>query len=579
MKKNWEKLKQIFKKELKIKQIKIIILFLIITAFAVYPYLNRIQPWGHDMSFHLNRIQSMTQELKNGNLPVQIYSQALQGTGYGSSLFYPELFLYIPAILNLITDGLIISYKFFILLITAATLLITYFSANKILKSKSKAVVTSLLYTFSLYRIEDVFVRAALGEILAFAFLPLVIAGIYEMIYGDKKNWWILALGLFGIANSHMISFVMAVGMILYFFIINIVKVWKEKRFKTAVICAIVSVLLSSSVFFVMLEQFSHSDYVVTKGGTNRILSAQAATISKLFQSELVTKTAQATDTDVVLTNTMNMGIGFILMAVAVLILFVKDKDKKQKQFMWITCILGIISIIMASKVFPWKYFSILGFIQFPWRMNMVSTLCMSIVGSYAIFNIFDKIDKKKLCIITSLIVLFVGSGYLENVECDPNGFSYEGLLAEMPIGAGEYLPIGYNSDNLNVTDESKTIIYEYTKENNKLEFEYTEDRLAQNGVINVPITYYYGYKAYVQDENGNMKNIKLEKNGWGLIKVINDQQLTGKIIVKYETTAIQKISYIITIIALICIVIYIVKVFKVNKINKEKTKKMLGGE
>lgn len=556
------------------KNIKIVIIFLVIVAFAVYPYLNRIQPWGHDMSFHLNRIQSITQELKNGNFPVQIYSNQLQGTGYGTPLFYPQLFLYIPAVFNLIFDALIVSYKFFIVLITAATLGITYFSANRIFKSKTKSIVTSLLYTFSLYRIEDVFVRAALGEIIAFAFLPLVIAGIYEMINGDKKKWWILALGLLGIANSHMISFALAVGMILYFFIINIVKVWKEKRFKNAVICAITSVILCSSVFFVMIEQASHSEYIVTEGGTNGAVSDNAATISKLFESELTSKTAQAGNTDIITSNTVNMGIGFILLALAVLMLFVKDKDKKQNRFMWMTWALGVISIVMASKVFPWKYFSMFWFIQFPWRMNLISTLCMSIVGSYAIFNIFDNFDKKKLCIIASLVVLFVGAGYLEKVECDPNGYSYEGLIAEMPVGGGEYLPSNYDSDNLNVTDESETIIYEYTREGNKIEFDYKEDKLAENGIVNVPLTYYHGYKAYVQDENGKMENVEVEKNKWGMLKVINEKQLTGKIIVKYEKTTIQIISYFLTIAAFIGVIIYIIRQYKIDKKDMKKVKK-----
>ena len=52
-----------------------------------------------------------------------------------------------------------------------------YYSSILIFKKKQIAWLSALLYTFSLYRLTDIYVRGALGEILALVFFPLIISG------------------------------------------------------------------------------------------------------------------------------------------------------------------------------------------------------------------------------------------------------------------------------------------------------------------------------------------------------------------------------------------------------------------
>lgn len=104
-----------------------------------------------------------------------------------------------------------------------------YKTTKEITKKMSLGIISSLLYTFCLYRIVDVYTRAAIGEVLAFAFLPLIIWGLYELIYNDQKKWWILPIGIFGIINSHIIYSVIAIGIIMYFLLINVKKYLKKK--------------------------------------------------------------------------------------------------------------------------------------------------------------------------------------------------------------------------------------------------------------------------------------------------------------------------------------------------------------
>ena len=53
---------------------------------------------NHDTFFHTQRILSIKDALAEGQFPVRIYKEIFDGYGYGAPLFYPELFLYFPAI-------------------------------------------------------------------------------------------------------------------------------------------------------------------------------------------------------------------------------------------------------------------------------------------------------------------------------------------------------------------------------------------------------------------------------------------------------------------------------------------------
>lgn len=56
------------------------------------------------------------------------------------------------------------------------------------------------------YRFTNIYARGALGETLALTFLPLIIAGFYHVLLGDKKKWPWLVIGFTGVIESHVLS-------------------------------------------------------------------------------------------------------------------------------------------------------------------------------------------------------------------------------------------------------------------------------------------------------------------------------------------------------------------------------------
>lgn len=71
-------------------------------------------------------------------------------------------------------------------LVTFATATISYFSMKAYSKKSLASFIFSLVYTFAPYRLY--LGEAVFGEYLAVTFLPLLFLGIYEVLWGDKKN-------------------------------------------------------------------------------------------------------------------------------------------------------------------------------------------------------------------------------------------------------------------------------------------------------------------------------------------------------------------------------------------------------
>lgn len=85
---------------------RFIVCFTLVVLFvSCYLFLDKQLLLGHDQSYHLLRIESIARNLKDGYFSSRIHNLAFNGYGYGSGLFYPDLFLYIPATLRAVGRG------------------------------------------------------------------------------------------------------------------------------------------------------------------------------------------------------------------------------------------------------------------------------------------------------------------------------------------------------------------------------------------------------------------------------------------------------------------------------------------
>ena len=187
------------------KQYIAAMLLISMSAFVSMQVFDGFMTESQDCAFHLLRIEGLRDGLRSGQFPVKMQPNWLDGYGYPVSVYYGDLFLYIPAILRLIGFPVQFSYGALILLINLATSAIAYWCCYKMSKDRAVSLASSFLYLLVPYRLTDIYERNALGETTAIIFLPLIVYGMYHVFTADcreksfQKSWLPLAIGFTGI--------------------------------------------------------------------------------------------------------------------------------------------------------------------------------------------------------------------------------------------------------------------------------------------------------------------------------------------------------------------------------------------
>lgn len=233
----------------------------LLTLFMMYRYSSFISiGHGYDAGFQFNRFVKLVDSFKNGTFPVYI-DEGVKQYGYATKLFYPD-FILIPFAYIGTFIGYVKSYQLIYFIATVSCGFISYISIKNIFKDKKAAYISAILYTFCLYRLQDLYERAALAEAISFSFIPLIFWGIYEIIRGDYKKWYIICIGFSLCILTHVLSTLMA-GMLVSIFVIigskNFIK--EPKRLVYLFIAAVYSIIVSGYYLFPYIEQIMNDSF------------------------------------------------------------------------------------------------------------------------------------------------------------------------------------------------------------------------------------------------------------------------------------------------------------------------------
>ena len=172
---------------------------------------------SHDLKFHTARIMNIVYAILDGQTIPTIAPDYCNGFGYSWTLFYGGLFPYLVLLVSLIVENIYVSIKivlFFIILFSAITM---YNLINDISKSKKLALLIAIFYILAPYKLIDVYLRLAVGELLAFVFIPMVFHGLYNIIKDNGNKHYLLVIGVVGTVYAHNISLIMVLIFALYF--------------------------------------------------------------------------------------------------------------------------------------------------------------------------------------------------------------------------------------------------------------------------------------------------------------------------------------------------------------------------
>jgi len=404
-------------------------------------------------------------------------------------------------------------------------------------------------------------------------FLPLVFLGLYEIINGNYKKWYILTTGFVLLIFSHLLSSFLTFIFVVIFILIYYKKfIETPKRFLYLVVAGVVAIPLIAYLLLPFLEQVSSQQFFYQTPAIRDHAHAQKHSISYMIRG-LYHGFIPITEG-----RTLKCA-GLIFTLLACLRLFVRGKNNKLLRLADIGTIIAIICIILTSKIAPWARFPLkyLSFIQFPWRLFEFTTFFLSISGAYYLTLLAQKINKKILasCIIIVLTItsIFInGYSYQNNKGYttfpEPtieNHFSY-GHLEYVPRKFPSYLGLNYPNtqyiherSGIVKSEKETTTISDFKRENGIVSLDIQTN---SSDIIELPTFYYKGYTATL-----NGKDINIQQSNEGLIEIPVKE--SGEIQVKFTGTPIQKYSIYITLISSIMLIVYII-IGKKKKPQKE---------
>lgn len=490
--------------------------FLAVLAVILPLCLKEGIPFGNDASFHLSRIVSLAEGLENRVFLPGVYADYFDGLGYGNGLFYPDVFLYIPAVLTLFGMSAITAYKVFLILLTGAMAFTMYLSVKSVWRSDFAASVSAVLYLLCSFHTTDLYQRSSVGELLAFVFLPLIVAGFWQVVYGDLKKWPLLFTGFSGLVLSHVLSAVMMGAFAAVFLLFNAKKIFRERQRLAALgKAALWSVVLTMFFLFPMLEQM-----VVNPVWGDTGLLGSIADWAVPFRN-LILAVPQSIGVKYV----PPAGVGLVLTVLAVTGLFFNKKDR----WVQILSLTGLFLMFCASVYFPWQLFEgAISTLQFPWRLYLFISVFWCFASGRIIESIAGKRENQVIIAAAAAAIMLVG--YFVNVAYTYKNYAQMVVNTYPTFAAGcEYLPKDATLSHIQNVQENNKNNAKRTKYNL-----YNID-IERNGSIELPLIYYSGYEA-----NLNGKRVNVYRNAEGMAEVETNE--TGVLVVQYKGTRFRRV-------------------------------------
>ncbi len=486
---------------------------------------------GHDLEFALLRIEGICRGLKDGQFPVYLHDLSLKGCGYPLSIYYGDVFLYLPALLRLVGFNVTNAWKLYIAAVNLATVIIAYVCFKKMCDDRNTAGLMTLAYAAAPYRLADIYARAAAGEFTSITFYPLIAYALYKIYTSDKedndlkKYSTLLALGVSAVVCTHMLSTLMLAFVLVLTALILFKKTFCGHIFKCLLTAALKTVFISAAFLVPFLDYYTSVRAAINDTVSKDIKAMQygGAYIADYF----------SLDHTIFVGERVPFSPGLVLMAalIACIILALSRKTDGLTRFL---ILMSLVFLFISSDLFPWdaltarfSLFRILSQVQLPSRYICFAIIFLTLTLWKCLENLRDTPLKKFLYILAGALILIQVSLFTGRYESEQSPVSYTNTsnIDTVSVGAGEYLLAGSDmyTDNYSLTGRT-------------------------GDDITLPKYNYKGYHAY--DDLGNELNIKNGPNN--LISVTVPSSYQGSVNVRFITPFYWRIAWLVSLAALV---------------------------
>ena len=478
-----------------------LVLMALAVLYASVPSMKDNLTMVIDSDYHLARLHNLADGLAGGQFPVRCGGFTYNGYGAVTSAFYPDLFLYPFALMLNMGASVQYTVHAFQIAMNIMTAWAMYASAKRMFGDRQSAACASCLYVLSIYRITDIYVRGAFGEALAMAFLPLFILGMWEVIFGDKERWPVLALSASAILFSHILSTLMCACLAAGMCVLFIGRIIREKRLMAIVKAAGFALGIC---LFQLVPFLTYSMQGMGAASIRGNMDSSALAPAQLF---LLSAGDMPVDPADYKLSGMPLEIGAALVLGAALALYrlltAEEKEQGAREALLLTAA-GALFAVMCTTVFPWSYISrftlrMADYIQFPWRFLMFTTAMFAMAGGWGYVRLMG--EKKDAGVVLALAVaLFAVLPTIgEQTRC--NDYLEFGQGASADINYSEYTLPGTKARETrdqSVLTEGEVALVAYEKDGTTITAQVKAETDAK---VSFPLFGFDGYKASLGGE------------------------------------------------------------------------------
>ena len=494
-----------------------------------------------DLCYHLARLEGLKDGILDGQvIPVNILPEGLQNNGYMNAM-YPYLFLYIGAFLRICRVSLAFSYKTLVFLANVGSAVCAYVAVKSMVKSRRSVYLAVVLYTLMPYRFTNILSRGDLGETLALVFWPMVIAGLYHIVIGERKKWYYLVIGFTGALQSHILSVVYVAAVCVITVLLYCVRIWKERRCLEVFKAAGLTILLNAWYVVPFLYYYFNEELdkeVLRWSGYYE----QSINLSNMTQS-------------ISLYNKQYFSLGLALLGcvgIGVVYLLCEKRGRVSETdgFVLYLLTLGGIFVFLTTGYFPSRalmsnglFYNIATMLQFPWRFLGPASACFLFVGAFCLaksefLKPYRNVAAAMLVGLNLLIIVTVPTDNNHVPYQDAQSVASKGHETKLVTSVGLFYPhewrlLGATDDKLTasvvLSDFSEVSVHDFKKEGTKAAVSYTAR--SKDAFIELPLQNYLGYRA--QDELG--QPVKIEQGEGGRMRFfVNGDGAEHRIYVRY---------------------------------------------
>ncbi|HEX8965080.1 MAG TPA: 6-pyruvoyl-tetrahydropterin synthase-related protein [Patescibacteria group bacterium] len=366
-----------------------IVLLALVVFFSLFPIVGIfVTPkllHTHDGFAHLARIGAYFKALQDFEFPVRWAGDLNYGYGMPIFNFMYQTPYFIASLFLLTHMGLVNAFKVTLALSFILSGIFMFGFAKEAFNDYKKAFLVAIFYQFAPFRLIELLVRGAFGEVYTYAFLPLVLWGIALFVKKQAyKSFLLISLATALLVLSHNALSLVFFGIC---FVYTFLFAQNKNSFFKTLLALGIGLLLSAYYWFpaIIEHKYTYGDLFMKTLYLEHFPPIQNFFIPNFFNSSYLQ------------TGGISVQLGLfhvIAIIFSLFLLFRKNTEKFIKRLTVVNIFLLLITFFFMQPIsIPvWVHVALLRQFQFSWRLLGIVAFITSILSvSYLYFKVFTK--------------------------------------------------------------------------------------------------------------------------------------------------------------------------------------------